>query len=89
MEGMPFELGDWRPVDLSDMGDETSLATMYRRLMEAVEKGTEPPCNGEEGRWAFEMILGIYQSHREGGRRVDLPLSDRRHPLEMWRNAGG
>ena len=87
MEGLPSELGDWRPVDLSGMGDETSLATMYRRLAEAAEGGTEPPSSGEEGRLAFEMILGIYQSHREGGGRVALPLSERRHPLEAWRSA--
>jgi len=31
------------------------------------------------------MILGIYQSHREGGRRIDLPMPERRHPLEVWR----
>ncbi len=87
MEGLPSELGDWRPVDLSDMRDETSLATMYRRLAEATEGDTEPPSSGEEGRLAFEMILGIYQSHREGGGRVALPLSERRHPLEVWRSA--
>ncbi len=89
MEGLPGELSDWRPVDMSDMGDEAPMATMYRRLVEAVETGTEPPSSGVEGSRAFEMILGIYQSHREGGGRVALPLSDRRHPLEMWRSARG
>ena len=39
--------------------------------------------SGAEGRWAFEMMMAIYQSHREGGRRVELPLADRRHPLEV------
>lgn len=47
----------------------------------------EPPGSGVEGRWAFEMIMAIYQSHREGGRRVELPLKDRRHPLEGWRQS--
>ena len=58
---------------------------MYRELMGAVAENCEPPCSGREGRWAFEMVLGIYQSHRESGKRIDLPMPDRRHPLEVWR----
>ena len=86
MEGLPSELGDWQPVDLGMAQGEDSVATMYRTLMAAVAEGTEPPGSGNEGRWAFEMILGIYQSHREGGRRIDLPMPERRHPLEIWRD---
>ena len=85
MEGLPSELGDWEEVDLSDMGVEAPIATMYRELMRAVENNTEPPGSGEEGCRAFEMILGIYQSHREGGGRIELPMAERRHPLELWR----
>jgi hypothetical protein len=61
---------------------------MYRELMKAFETGGEPPASGVEGRAAFEMILGIYESHRQGGCRVDLPMADRRHPLEAWRSEG-
>lgn len=88
MEGMPAQLADWTPVDLTEMGSEDPVITMYRRLVEAIETGSQPPSSGSEGRWAFEMIMAIYQSHREQGRRVDLPLADRRHPLEQWRTAG-
>ncbi|MBI2502298.1 MAG: Gfo/Idh/MocA family oxidoreductase [Candidatus Latescibacteria bacterium] len=87
MEGQPADLGDWQAMDLSDMGAESPIALMYRGLAEAAA-GVEPPGSGEEGRWAFEMIMAIYQSHREGGRRVELPLADRRHPLETWRAQG-
>jgi hypothetical protein len=55
-------------------------------MIHVIETDTEPPSSGEEGRWAFEMMMAIYQSHREGGRRVELPLADRRHPLEQWRD---
>ncbi|MSS72711.1 MAG: Gfo/Idh/MocA family oxidoreductase [Candidatus Latescibacteria bacterium] len=89
MEGTPAQLVDWRPVDTKDVGTEEPILTMYKRLAQAMETGEEPPSNGEEGRWAFEMILGIYQSHREGGRRVALPMKDRRHPLEVWRREEG
>jgi hypothetical protein len=71
-------------VDVSDVGIEDPLHTMYRRFVKAIETDTQPPSSGAEGRWAFEMIMGIYQSHREGGCRVEFPLADRRHPLEQW-----
>ena len=85
MEGTPSQLGDWQVVDLGAAQGEVAVAMMSRELMAAREQGSEPPGSGREGRWAFEMILGIYQSHREGGRRIDLPMMDRRHPLAAWR----
>ena len=85
MEGLPSQLGDWQVIDLPGAQEEDSVATMYRELMAAVEEDREPPGSGREGRWAFEMILGIYQSHRESGKRIELPMPDRRHPLEVWR----
>lgn len=86
MEGTPAQASDWQLVDLGDV-EEEPIATMYRELAHAIETNTEPPSSGVEGRWAFEMIMAIYQSHKEGGRRVELPLSDRRHPLAEWRES--
>ncbi|MDE3259402.1 MAG: Gfo/Idh/MocA family oxidoreductase [Gemmatimonadota bacterium] len=86
MEGLPGGQGDWTPVASGDSGAEDSIARMYRRVAAAIESGTDPPSCGADALTAFEMILGIYQSHREGGRRVALPLSDRRHPLDAWRD---
>ena len=88
MDGAPSDFGDWLPVEGGEMGDDFAIATMYRELMAARDRGGEPPSSGEEGRAAFEMILGLYHSHREGGRRVALPMAERRHPLEMWRLEG-
>ncbi|MBI2192689.1 MAG: Gfo/Idh/MocA family oxidoreductase [Planctomycetes bacterium] len=85
MEGTPSQASDWRSVDLSDMGVENPIVTMYRRMSEAIKSGNEPPSSGIEGRWALEMMLGIYESHRQDGRRIPLPLADRQHPLERWR----
>lgn len=85
MDGPPAAFGDWRTVDRSDVGLEDPIHAMYKGLAQAIETGGEPPSSGAEGRWAFEMILGVYESHREGGGRVALPLKDRRHPLERWR----
>lgn len=85
MEGTPAQAGDWKRVDLSDVGTESPIVTMYRRMAQAIESGQEPPSSGIEGRCALEMILGIYESHRREGQRITLPLSDRKHPLERWR----
>ena len=85
MEGTPSQLGDWEVVDLGAAQAEDAVATMSRELLAARDQGRQPQGSGAEGRWAFEMILGIYQSHREGGRRIDLPMPERRHPLEVWR----
>jgi len=87
MEGTPAQLSDWKQIDLTDIGLEEPIITMYRRFFHAIETDTQPPSSGEEGRFAFEMIMAIYQSHREGGRRVEIPLSDRKHPLEGWRKS--
>ena len=86
MEGAPSDFGDWQGIDLGANAEEESIATMYRELMAAAENDSDPPGSGVEGRAAFEMILGIYQSHRQGGCRIDLPMADRRHPLEVWRS---
>jgi len=87
MEGTPAQLTDWEQVDLADVGVEEPIITMYRRFVDAMETDNQPPSSGEEGRFALEMIMGIYQSHKEGGRRVEIPLADRRHPLEQWRES--
>lgn len=84
MEGTPAQLSDWKLVDLSDIVVEEPIITMYRMFVSAMENDTQPPSSGEEALWAFEMIMGIYQSHREGGRRVEFPLAERKHPLEQW-----
>jgi len=84
MEGTPTQLSDWQPINLPEDLEKEPVITMYQRMIQAIGTDTEPPSSGIEGRWAFEMIMGIYQSHREG-RRVELPLTNRHHPLETWR----
>ncbi|MBI2191893.1 MAG: Gfo/Idh/MocA family oxidoreductase [Planctomycetes bacterium] len=87
MEGTPAQLADWKQVDLAGIGVEEPMVTMYRRLVESIGSANEPPSSGVEGRQALEMILGIYESHRNQGQRIPLPLSQRQHPLACWRQA--
>jgi predicted dehydrogenase len=62
---------------------------MVEELVEAIEVGREHRSSGREGRWAMEMIMGVYASHRRGGARVPLPLDDRGHPLQRWIDEAG
>ena len=42
-------------------------------FIDAIEENREPVVNGEEGRKALEIIIGIYTSSKEG-KPVELPL---------------
>ncbi|MBT5873582.1 MAG: hypothetical protein HOH43_09200, partial [Candidatus Latescibacteria bacterium] len=58
-------------------------AIIVREILQAREEGRRPISSGHDGRWALEMIHGIYASHMEGG-RVNLPLVNRDHPLSNY-----
>lgn len=62
---------------------------MVDELVHAVLEGHEHRSSGVDGRWALEMIMGMYESHRHGGARVSLPLQARTHPLERWLSETG
>ena len=56
---------------------------LVRDLLAAVEDDRPPVSSGHDARAALEMILAVYESHRQG-RRVALPLAERDHPLARW-----
>ncbi len=89
MSGSPGDFGDWQRVEIGDVSPGVRISTMYRELMQAHAEGVDPSASGDNGRTAFEMILGLYESHRAGGQRISLPLSQRHHPLERWRAEDG
>tara|TARA_R100000027_G_scaffold5589_1_gene4563 strand:- start:6759 stop:7901 length:1143 start_codon:yes stop_codon:yes gene_type:complete len=51
-------------------------------LICALEEGREPLACARDAQTVLEMIYGAYASALSG-RRVDLPLCERRHPLEI------
>jgi predicted dehydrogenase len=57
------------------------LQSMHLRaaldLVDCLETSKEPGCTGEDGRAALEIAIALRESHRQGGRRVDVPLADR------------
>ena len=52
-------------------------------LIKAIEEDRAPKVNLEDGRNATEMIQAVFETPLHGG-RVDLPLTDREHPLPRW-----
>ena len=46
-------------------------------LVKNLDQGTEPLCPGEYGREALEIAIGLRESHRRGGEKIELPLADR------------
>jgi predicted dehydrogenase len=80
----------WQEVTSAGLGkpeplkDAPGLGNIWiaRDLIEAIEKDRQPLGSMYDGRAALEMILAVYESHRNKG-PVDLPLHNRRHPLTM------
>jgi predicted dehydrogenase len=87
-EGGDFELVDVAPEPI--VPGSPAMDTFYPPargnrqavwdLLKAAEENRDPLASGRDGRWSLEMALGIYASHL-AGRRLALPLTDRRHPL--------
>jgi predicted dehydrogenase len=50
-------------------------------LIEAIEQDREPAASGRDAALAIEMIQGVYASHLADGKRLPIPLAQRRHPL--------
>lgn len=46
-------------------------------LFTCLETGKTPNCSGEDALVALEVAIALRESHRQGGRRIDLPLAHR------------
>jgi len=55
----------------------SSGLSVIEDLVDCIETGRQPRCSGQDGRKALEIAIAMRESHRQGGRRVDLPLADR------------
>ncbi|TWT73392.1 Gfo/Idh/MocA family protein [Allorhodopirellula solitaria] len=96
--GNPFAQNDpparWLPITSGGVDvPEPDLAEIRRvqhhdaeaqDLIDAVKNNREPLCNSVEAALTVEMICGVFQSHRQGGREVTFPLQHREHPLADW-----
>jgi hypothetical protein len=72
--------GVGRPEPLTDGGLVQGNIWIFKDLMAAIEQDRRPLGSASDGRAALEMILAVYESHRQRG-PVELPLKNRDHPL--------
>jgi predicted dehydrogenase len=98
MKGCPFkpteEPRTWTTISSAGVGvpepDKDVAARVAshelagRDLVAAIREDRAPLCSAEDGRAIVEMICAVFESHRQNGARVSLPLQDRQHPLEKW-----
>jgi predicted dehydrogenase len=74
----------WQPLPEPRQFDwPSSSRHPIRSLIHAIETDAQPLCSAEDGRWTIEMVSAVYASQRSRA-RVDLPLTDRRHPLTRF-----
>ena len=60
------------PTRMQGMG-----LTIIEDLVNAIENREAPRCSGDDGLKALEIALALRESHRQGGRKISLPLTDR------------
>ena len=94
----PGDPREWQPITTMGIGrkeDRPQLigeihehVVAVRDLVTAVDEGREPVCGLAEGAGTVEMICAVFESHRQGGRAVALPLADRGHPLARMKKEG-
>ena len=93
--GNPFgptrESRPWLPFNTPGPGkDEPDMkiidevihhVTAAQDLVSAIKENREPLCNILEGTITVEMICAVFESHRQGGRTVKIPLKERGNAL--------
>jgi predicted dehydrogenase len=97
--GNPQAPGDkstpWIPVSSGGPGVAEPVPDLARRvaghqaaaedLIDAIRTNRSPRCGLEAGAATVEMVCAIFESHRFGGARVEMPLSTRDHPLALMK----
>lgn len=96
-KGSPFrptsEAKAWVPITSAGIGQPEPIAAIRalvgghhgpcRDLISAIVDQRAPLCSDRDGHAILEMTLGIFESHRHGGRVVAMPLEERRSPLTL------
>jgi predicted dehydrogenase len=67
---------------LSGRRYQSHYMVVIEDLLEAMEEDRQPLCGVYEARGATEMIVAVFESHRQGG-PVIFPLENHNNPLTM------
>ncbi|MCH2117001.1 MAG: Gfo/Idh/MocA family oxidoreductase [Pirellulales bacterium] len=76
--------GIGKPEPLSGRRYRSRYMLVIEDLLAAIEEDRQPLCGVYEARGTTEMIVAVFESHRQG-RPVTLPLENRNNPLTMLR----
>ena len=75
----PFRSGTDLEIEESD-----AFVGAAAEILSAADTGDPPVSSGADGRMALKMVLGVYESHRHGRKRVDIPTFDlEESPLDL------
>jgi predicted dehydrogenase len=83
--------GKWQAVSGAGVGFPESMTDSSHRagnrliaqdLIQCIESGKQPLASVYDGRGALEMVMAVYESHRQNA-PVNLPLTARQNPLEL------
>ena len=84
----------WVPITSAGIGKPEPIADIRERvgghvgpardLIAAITENRDPLCSAKDGRVIVEMISAVFESHRQGGGRVVMPLKERTHPFASW-----
>jgi len=74
--------GVGEPEPLSDASAHAGNKAAVLDLLAAIRENRDTLCNQYDARWTIEMIMGVFESHRQRG-PVKLPLANRQNPLAM------
>jgi len=97
LPGNPFQPSSvpraWIPISTAGVGKAepivdlgksvSSHETAARDLIAAMQENRPPLCDAKQGRQTVEMISAVFESHRLGGQRVNIPLTTRVNPLSL------
>jgi len=82
----------WIPITTSGVGEDETQPELVKSvhnhvlgvqdLLDARDNNRAPLCDAHAGATTVEMICAVFESHRQGGKSVMLPLTDRGNPLE-------
>ena len=82
----------WQPIGVDGPGSspltEKQLHELHHHitackdLISAMEEDREPLCNHVEGMETVEMVMGVFESHRQGGKLIEFPLQVKDNPLD-------
>jgi predicted dehydrogenase len=81
----------WIPVSTAGIGVPEPISDLAVRvaghraaaedLLDAIRNNRPPLCDAAAGATTVEMVCALFESHRLGGARVEIPLKTRENPL--------